>query len=380
VAVLFGAFFLCFIVALYALCRRECSPLGATVCTGLAVIAAAPALSARPQVVTLVLLTAVVGLWLRAARDLRVPWLLVPLTWVWATAHGMWSVGVVVGVVAVVGLLLDRRLDARLFWRMAAVPVASVLAACLTPLGPRLLTSQLAVGARSALITEWQATSFRTVPAFVVAVMIAVAVMRWSRSGPVSWTRLLLLLLAAGWAALVTRMVGCSAVIVAPVLAGAFQEMLDRSAPRARVSRPEALTVGLGAVACLVGLALAAPHSAARPGGVPDGFAGRLGALPSGTAVAVEDHTGGWIEWRFPGLDPMIDGMLDAYPVAYIAEFGDYQSLQPGWQRFLADSHAEAAVLVKGSPLSAAVQEQLGWRVVDRDAQWLYLVPPSPAP
>ncbi|NUR06162.1 MAG: hypothetical protein HOQ45_04035 [Nocardioidaceae bacterium] len=377
VAWLFGAMFLAFIVVVYAVCRREGSTLPATVSCGLAVIASTPALSARPQVVSLALVALAVALWLRAWRVGTVPWVLVPVTWVWATAHGLWSAGVVVGVVCVVGLVLDRRVTRRVAVRMAAVPIASVVAACLTPLGPRLLTSQVAVGERTHLIGEWQATSFRTVSAFVVAVMIAGVVARWARRGNVPWTHLLLLLLACGWAALVTRMVPVAAVIVAPLLAGGLQELLETRTPWQRPRRLEKLVVGAGVAVCLVALAVAVPHTAERAGGVPSGLEPRLAALPTGTAVAVEDPTGAWIEWRFPGLDPTIDGMLDAYPAPYIQGFADYRDVKPGWQDYLQDTGARVAVLLKGSPLSAAVQDQLGWKVVDRDGPYLYLEAPE---
>ena len=146
VAWLFGALFLGFVVALYVVCRRQAEALPATVATGLAVIGATAQLSARPQVVTLIMLVFVVGAWFRAERTGKAPWVLIPLTWLWATAHGMWTLGVVVGIVWCVGLLLDRAVDRRAALRMLAVPVLSVVAACLTPIGPALLGTQAGGG------------------------------------------------------------------------------------------------------------------------------------------------------------------------------------------------------------------------------------------
>jgi hypothetical protein len=378
VAWLFGAMFLVFMVVVYVVCRRRASTLPAVVATGLAVIASAPALSARPQVISLALLAVVVGCWLRAWEHGQVPWVLVPVTWVWATAHGLWTAGVIVSVVSAVGLVLDRRVDRRTAWRMAAVPVLSVVAACLTPLGPRLLTTQLAVGERTHLIGEWQATSFRTIPALVVGVMAAALLARWARGGSrVPWTHLLLFLVACGWAALVTRMVACGGVVLAPLLAAGLQGLLEDRIPLARPGRAEKVVVAGGVLGCLLALALAVPHTASKPGHVPDAFAPRLAALPKGSPVVVEDATGSWIEWRFPGLQPTIDGMLDAYPVDYMADFANFHDVAPGWQRFLASTHARDAVVVKGSRLSTAMQEQLHWRMVQKDGTWVYLVAPG---
>ncbi len=378
VAWLFGALFLVFVVALYVLCRRQAEALPATVATGLAVIGATAQLSARPQVVTLIMLVFVVGAWFRAERTGKAPWVLIPLTWLWATAHGMWTLGVVVGIVWCVGLLLDRAVDRRAALRMLAVPVLSVVAACLTPIGPALLGTQLAVGARTPLIGEWAATSFREVQAFVVALMIGLVVLRWATAGrKVRWTHVLLLLLACGETMLVGRMVSCGGVLVAPLLAGAMQGALGERPVPMRLPRFEWLVLAGGTVALLVGLAVAVPSTADRPGQVPDGFGSRLAALPAGSPVAVEDSTGGWIEWKYPGLNPVIDGMLDAYSVDYIQRYADFVDVEPGWQDFLADSKARVAVVRHGSALSDAMRHQLHWRQVDRDDQWVYLEAPG---
>jgi hypothetical protein len=377
VAWLFGALFLALVVAIYVVCRRQAEALPATVATGLAVIGTTAQLSARPQVVTLIMLVAVVWAWLRAERTGRVPWLLIPLTWVWATAHGMWTVGVVVGIVWCIGLVLDRTVDRRTSLRMFAVPVLSVVAACLTPLGPRLLATQLAVGERSAYIGEWAATSFREIPAFVVALMIGLVVLRWAVAGRrVPWTHVLLLLLACGWAMLVGRMVSCAAVLVAPLLAAALQEALGDQPVRQRLPRLERVILAAGTAVMLVGLALAVPSTADKPGGVPAAFGSRLAALPAGTPVAVEDATGAWMEWKYPGLNPVIDGMLDAYSVDYIKRYADYVDVKPGWREFLARSKARVAVVRENSPLSEAMRRELHWRAVDRTGHWVYLVAP----
>jgi hypothetical protein len=320
-----------------------------------------------------------VASWLSTERSGRAPWWLVPLTWVWATAHGMFTVGIAVSTVCCMGLLLDRSVDRRTAARMLAVPGFSLVASCLTPLGPRLLTGQLAVGERASMIEEWGATSFRDANALLLAVMIGLVVVRWSLRGGVSWTRLLLLLLAAGCGMLVTRMVPCSAVMVAPVLAGSLHQALTTRPPvRVTANSGELSAVAVGSVVLLAALALAVPQTSSRAGGVPLAFSARLAALPAGSAVAVEDGTGSWIEWRFPQLDPVIDGMLDAYPVGYVEDFFDATRLEPGWESFVGHSGARIALLVKGSPMSSAFQG-LGWRPVQYDDKWVLLVAPSGA-
>jgi len=382
VAWFFGALYLALALCVRAACRREAAALPATVATGACLLAASSAISARPQVVSLVLLAVVVAGWLSAGRGGRLPYHLVPLTWVWATAHGMWSTGVVVSAVCCAGLLLDRRRDGTvtkgLALRAASVPLLGLGAACLTPIGPRLLTSQLTVAHRATYISEWAPTSFREPAALVLAAMVAAVVVCYSLRPGVSWMRLLLLLLACGQAALVSRMVACSAVLVAPLLAAELHLLL-RSHPGIRSPWPRAeRPVVLGGAAVLLAcLAAVVPHTAADPAGVPVAFDARLSALPAGSPVVVTDGVGSWLEWRHPELDPLVDGMFDAYPVEHLRQVADLLHVRPGWQRFVTRTGARTAVLLEGTSLGDAMVHQLGWRVVQHSAGYVLLTRPA---
>ena len=380
VAVLFGLLFVAFVVATFHLCRREGDLLPATVATGVVFLGAGGSLSARPQVVSLLLFVVTVAAWRGAARTGRPPYWLVPLTWVWATAHGLWSAAVLVGLVTCVGLALDHRHGWRTTARFASVPVLSLVAACLTPVGPRLLTSQLAVGERSRLITEWGPTSFRTPDALLVAAMVGVTVILWSRRGGIPWTVLLQLLVASGWMLLVSRMVSFGAILAAPLFVSAVTHVLPARPRGPAARRVERVVVWGAALACAVALVAVAPRTADRPGGVPAAFAPELAALPSGSAVLVEDSVGAWLEYAFPGLSPVMDGMLDAYPVDHIETFAGYVAVEPGWTGFVERSGADVAVLRAGSALTSAMQDQLGWTVVRRDGPFVYLVAPGVRP
>jgi hypothetical protein len=365
------------LVGTYLNCRQFGRPLPAAIVTGMVLMGSALAISARPQIVSMILLNVVVYAWLRTWEDGRARWWLIPLTWVWATAHGLWSAGILVGAVCCVGILLDRRVGFRRALVLTCVPLGSLLATALTPVGPRLLTSQFAVSARSSMITEWGPTSFREVPALVVAAMIAWLVVLWARRGSVSWTPLLLLLLAAGWTLLVVRMVALGAIVVAPLLVQALDSRLPVRAATAPTRRREWRVLGAAVVGYLVVLGVAVSHTGAAPADVPSRLLPTLRALPAGTPVIVDDGVGAWIEWAVPDVDPVIDGMLDAYPVDYIEDFTAFKSVEPGWQKFLVDTRAQVAVLQKDSSVSAAMQDQLHWTVAQKDADWVYLVAPD---
>jgi hypothetical protein len=238
------------------------------------------------------------------------------------------------------------------------------------------------------MIAEWGPTDFRSVPSLAVALMLALVVVLWARGGRVSWLRLGLLLLAGAWTLLVARMVSLGAVVLAPLLAEALTHALAQPRPshvgplvdrsRPQLPRWERATLLLTAVGYLAALAVAAPRIATEPADDPTELAPRLAALPSQSTVLVEDGIGGWMEWAVPSVHPVVDGMLDAYPVGYLHRFFDATKVKPGWQRFVSRTGARVGVLEAGSPLSAALQDQLGWRPVAHDGQWVLLRAPSP--
>ena len=77
-----------------------------------AILAASPGMSMRPQVLSYLLVAVTTEAWLEHAPTAG-RWWLVPLTWVWAMCHGMWPVGIIIGAVALVGIALDRAVQRR---------------------------------------------------------------------------------------------------------------------------------------------------------------------------------------------------------------------------------------------------------------------------
>ena len=99
---------------------------------------------------------------------------------------------------------------------------------------------------------------------------------------------------------------------------------------------------------------------------------------PPAAPCSSTDGTGAWVEWAVPEVHPVIDGMLDAYPVDHIRAFADFQDLRPGWRAFV-----EAAVpACRGPPGVARCGGAPGpARLAGcaRDRDWVYLEA-APAP
>jgi hypothetical protein len=376
VAWVFTVALLMLVLMVHSTARHVADAVPAAFTTGLTILAMSASLSPRPHMATYLLLSVTLLSWLRTIDDLRPRWWLLPLTWVWAMSHGMWFVGPVVGIAVVGGLILDRRVDRSTGLRLAAIPLGSVVVAALTPVGPALLQAPFAVAGIGAFITEWQPPSFREPGPAVAALMVAAVVVSWSRSTRrVPWAEVALILLAAAWILLATRTVALGALIVSPLVARSLHEAIGRV--RRDPSPVETWSLGVVAVAIACVAALVVPQTAADPANVPTALDAELERLPSDAVVFNDYKLGGWLRWRHPTLEPVVDGMTEAYSVEHLRDFGRVQAVAADWQATLDGWEPSAALVLARSPIATALSEQLGWRPVGDAEGYVLLVPAS---
>jgi hypothetical protein len=363
VAWLTGVGVLVLAAALFAACRQVGSTLPASVAAMLAMLGTTASIAPRPQLVSFILLAVFTAAWMRTARDLRPRWWLILLTGVWACCHGMWLTGPLTGLAVVAGLALDCRLTFKQGLRLLSVPILGIVAAALTPVGPKLLLAPVAISKVAPFIMEWQPPDFRSPAPFVTALMLMMIVMTWSRASRVGWSQILLLALAFGWTALSLRTVALGAVMAAPLLAGAMQSWItDR--PALPVAKRERLVVIAGLLAGAAVVTVLAPHRSVYDPPVPANVDSALGRLPAQTVVFNDYALGGWLEWRHANLSPVIDTLADAYRPTYLADYVSAVRLGPGWEGFLRRTGARYALLDPSSPLALELQRHWGWRPV----------------
>jgi hypothetical protein len=358
--------------------RREAALLPATVATLFAVLAASGSLTSRPQLVSFVLLPIVLAAWLRTEHDLKPRWWLLPLTWLWSLCHGFWLFGVGVGFAVVVGIALSRRARRSELARLAAVAVGSLLVVGLNPVGPGVLEAPFAVRSTSQYILEWHRTDLSQSGPLGAAVMIVATVVIWTmtRRG-VTWARALLLVTAAFLLWYSARLVVVAGLMSAPLFAQALQSLVVGTDPPndVGVSRSERWTMAVAALLCVAGVAVAAPHVADEPSGVPVALDASLDRLPPGTPVFNAYELGGWIAWRHPRLEQYVDGLITPYSLPHVRDYVRAEATAPGWYRVVLDSGAPVAVLGSRSALAAAL-EQKGWSPEESSAGYVLLQRP----
>jgi hypothetical protein len=371
---------LALISALVWAARQAADAVPAVIAALAGLIGTGGSLSERPQLVSFVLLAVTVGAWWKSAGDLRPRWWLAPMTFLWACSHGLWGVGVLIGLTVVAGLALDRRLDRRMALRLLGVPALSVVAAALTPVGPRLLLTPFEVSSNaSQFVQEWRPTDARNLFAAVTLGMIALALLPWVRSrSPRPWWQIALAGSAVIFTLATLRTVPVGSIIAVPLLASSLQEQRGHP-PKPLTRKGASAWLGLAAAAALVAVPITGAV-AQRPSGWPEGLRPQLRAIPARAVVLNDQAAGGWLLWAEPALTPVIDLRSEVYSAAYIQDYLHTVQVRPGWRKLLDRTRAGYALLRTGSPLSVALREELGWTTAGEDAGYVLLkAPPARA-
>ncbi|QGN56696.1 hypothetical protein [Nostocoides sp. HKS02] len=349
---------------LYLLTRRVADLPYAVLATLVGLLGFSGSITERPQTLGLVLLLVSLHLWRSAALGGRVPslWRL-PLGWVFAMAHGYWTLGVLVGAATGAGLALDRR-----SWRTglsAGLLVAgTVAAAAVTPVGPRLLLTPFQIrSAAAALVSEWQRAS-PTQPLVAIALaLVVLTAAAWLRTGT-SWWRVFHLLLALGLALSYARLSAPAVAITVPLAAEAAQRLKARRTARtAEASAPTRLelkAMAAGAVLVVLAGLVAAPASARRPLLTPTALLPAIAAIPSGSTVFDDFNVSSWMLHTYPHLQLVVDTRIEVFAPAYVNGYAAALDARPGWQSFVAHTGANWAVLRQEVPLAGAL-ERAGW-------------------
>jgi hypothetical protein len=380
VAWMFLALYIAVYLGIYALCRQRAGVLVSGIVAAAGWLGASASLTPRPQVVSFVLFSTTLAVWHSRlhgdpVRRGRPPWVLLPLTWVWASSHGMWFLGPLTGFVLVGGALLDRSVEPRTAARLALVPAAGLAVAAVTPIGPRLLATPFTVNSYAGFAAEWApADIHQPFVAATVALLVVVAT-SWALSrARASWSDLLVWLMALGWVLLYSRTVAVGAILVAPLAAQALQQLLQRG--RDHLSRAEVGVLAVPAVLTLAVAALVGPAVPQPALAQPTALAEALHALPADTVVLDDDTFGGWLEYTQPRLRAVLDTRTQIYSRQYLTDYLDARAARPGWQGFVSSTGAEAALLRADSPLTAALTERLHWqRAADADGVVLLRAP-----
>jgi len=242
------------------------------------------------------------------------------------------------------------------------VPLASLAACALTPVGPRLLLTPFEVSQNaSEYVVEWQSTPVRAVlPAIITLLLVAGATLGWIRSPEKTpWWKLGLAVVAVISTLAMLRTISVGAIVAAPLAASALQS-LRGTAPQGPARR----SVRLWALLVLTAALIAAPIAAGvarQPADVPERLRATLDAAPAGSVVLNDQSLSGWLLWREPQLVSVFDLRSEIFSNDFVRAYLRNADVRPGWQSFLAETRPTYALLRSEAPIRLALQEELHW-------------------
>lgn len=358
---------------LFLTTRMRVGPLLAVLITIAAIVGSFPALSGRPQVLSYAFVALSISAWLTAYKTKRVPWWLIGLSWLWATCHGMWIIGIAIAAVAVFGILVDDPRQWRRAHAWASVPILSAVAAALTPVGPALYTGVFRVNSISNYFIEWGPPDLTDRSTAASALLVSVLVLLKFRAPENSWFSIALTLLCCVWLGWNSRTVPIAAAMGAVLLADQMANVLRRPLA-SRFERWATPALFSGA---LLALAFLVPHTAAAPAFAGNAAHASVHALPPGTGLLNEWNKGGTDMWLHPHLDVVMHGYGDMFTNDELDRNYSLGSLDPGWQEAIAELKVSDALLLVDERLAAALRDTLHWEVIAEDGGLVHLRSPD---
>jgi len=341
------------------------------------VVAACGVWSPRPQIFSLLLVTAT----LRLLRTRRYEWL-PAIFLIWANLHGAVVMGAWMLVAALAASLVEAPQSSR---RLFAACAASALATCLTPLGLRFWIDVVESlrRIRAMRIAEWAPPQFGDPALIAFWLALGLLVFLAALRGRALWrdpearerghlTLCAVALALAPLAVSAVRNVPPFLMVAVPAIA-ALLPPLPQLSRRREQARP-ALNAAIAAVAATIAIATVASAYALR--------IDRLGwaPLPAASIAKLNEcrgnvynryDEGGYLIWFVPERKVFLDGRQDPYPPSLIAE--QVQAEATGDVDALVRRYDVSCAFTPSSSLVTARLVAEGWTTLYRDAMWSVL-------
>lgn len=405
--VLANSLFLCLLfLTLYRVTRSRCgNDYIAIAGTLLAVLYTSTYWLARPHLVTLLMVLLFQHVLERAQEGHgRLLWILPPLTALWANMHGGFLAGILLAGLYAIGELLPIITGASLTAALGRsktyllTAAACLVASLVNPYGAQLhfhIFRYLTNPFFPKYISEFQALSFQE-PAsrFLEALVLlgAVATVRSLRRR--EFIHPLIFLVWLHLAVTSARHSPIFVVLITPWICSELSGLLGdmegarihskvkaalasfstSAAEFSRIDRIERFYVTPLLALLFVAAALYSPAPGPKfraefdPRNFPAAAAANLNVREEAGRLFSTDLWGGYLIYRlYPSLRVFIDGRSDFYGPAFVKEYLDLLSAQPGWEEGLERYHVSRVLIPFYTPLGAVLKESKHWRIVSDD-------------
>jgi hypothetical protein len=314
-------------------------------------------------------------------------WLLPLITVFWVNLHGGFlALPITLGILAVgAGLERDWRSTKRYGLLLAACMVASIV----NPYGLELhghLSRYLRSDWLVKLVEEFRPPDLKSPAGPYIELLLVIGIAQAALSWKEGRVRESLLLLAWAHAALTSvRHVPIFAIVMAPLVAGTLHKTLEAIPSLASLGadfRPAMMRHSL-LLPVLFGGLLLSPSQQGWASDFPDTTfpvreAAKHADLLRTSRLFTEDRWADYLAWRlYPEMKVFLDGRSDYFGPAIIGDYQKLMAVTEGWRQKLDVYRIDAVLLKPGSPLSAALKEESGWRTVDQTAEFVLLTRPK---
>jgi hypothetical protein len=360
-----------------------------------AALVLSPYLTVRPQVISWLMLAALVAILMSlSARHPARALVLIPFFVLWANLHGLWVVGLgvvfVYAAFTVAGCTPMSESNGRR-WMLAALGGA-ILATMLTPAGPAGVLYPLryidAGDWGLANIQEWQSPNFHDPAHLGLLLLIVALIWNGGRATP-GWLVLLSWIGVA--AALVSlRNAPIAAVLSMPVLAFGIESRLaarqaQRDAVRSRPTRERPFSIQLGrrlmeglvALVIIMGAIVIRPPVIEPVGGpYPEAGVSVLEKVQPAARVLAEYGWGGYVIHRLYELGGrvFVDGRNDMYDQSILEDYSAIRAADADWKQLADRYEVDAMLFPPGVPIVKGIATANGWCEAFRDAHQVLLL------
>ncbi|MGQ9710119.1 MAG: hypothetical protein ACUVXE_06565 [Anaerolineae bacterium] len=349
----------------------------------LATVAAAPAWSPRPQLLSYLLL-ALLDLWLTQWREgaPRQFWRLPPLFALWANLHGGFIWGFLLLIAWIVGEALDRLFGEKggFTWKelcdLSLFTALSIPAVLLNPNGLAIWRLPFYTVSVSLRISEWLSPDFHQFsfhPMLWLLFLLMVGLARLRERIPLA--ALLKVIGFADMTFVSVRAIGVYAIVTAPVVARTLAGVIGplpvdrwraRSIPRPAVRRLVNASFILVLAAAVVARAVALSSPALVEKSYPTGAVTWLKTHRPEGRLFNSYNWGGYLLWALPEYPVFVDGRADLYGDEVLSQWWQVVNGEPeGWD--VLERWDVRLILLE--PDWPVVQElpARGWRELYRD-------------
>jgi hypothetical protein len=298
----------------------------------------------------------------------RSPWWLVPIVWIWVNTHGSFPLGLAwLGAVAVGTMVADRA------WRVPQLSylgtfVIGLVAACVNPLGPRLVAFPVTVESKRkvfAAVAEWMSPNFQSLLGLFTLVFLVIALVVLFRHPP-AWPDIVPLLGFTALGLIALRNLPVLAIVAAPIMGRALRPAGE--APERHESDGLNLFFGLAlALAFLLTAVTIFGRDGISRKGYPVAaiaYMEREGLMAPSHLVAEQDIVGCFlILERGTRARVFIDDRVDMYPVAVSNDYSTLLQGFPGALSVLDARNIDVVLWEKGQPLEGLLEASGRWNL-----------------